>query len=485
MIYEASLVQDRPIEIKRRPARFWCRVGQQWSLVDLYDPSGARQSHQKHRDCLKEIQSICKTDLCSTSNVHLHQSHFPCPKLLDKSVSSNMGLGFLQACRQVYKEARHIAYLKNTFLVCDLSAFSNFLYCLKAWQVESIGHLAFEIAESYGMTIFLAEWNDTFSLLAASFRRLQTVSVTVQLMNMPHIWGSTFWDAGLLELDRINLKSARFIIVDGNLKRQFVYTAGKKFFPSTWTPTSTSFISHHAQNITNLVDPELEPEPRMIVVTEPTVSFHRCRDRLRGIHSYDPENEADTKLFFRFARSPFPLYVWNLVHLIPQRTRSDHTIQWEDCLQRSYLPYKYAHRGNMNGTGEDNRVFGYQYTAGLDRPNDDEIDRNVLNVHLARQRLEAKLHAGNTTLVKPPARPASVRPIQRQRSSNQLNHMNSHMGLIDFSPPGYWRRRLYEEVYSPLFESFPHRTLGHIDRVAWKCHECGIPATGLKCFATS
>jgi hypothetical protein len=363
----------------------------------------------------------------------------------------------------------------------DITTVSNFLYCLKAWQVQSIGHLAFEIAEIRGMTIFLAEWNDIFSLIAASFTSLQTVSITVQLVNLPHIWGSSFWDAGLLELDRINLKSAQFVIVDDKLSRQFTYTAGKEFSPPISAITMTCLFQEQTQHTTD----SIENEPRTVVIQEPNVSFHCCRDRLREIHSYDPNNVADTILFFRFARSPCPLYVRNLFHLVPQRARSDANIRHEDRLQRDYAPYKYVHQGGIDDTEKVNRVFGYQF-YGPNRPDGDDTDRNILNILSARQRLSAKLSAGgDANFVKPPARLTNARPIRQQQSSDQLNPMDSSVGLVDFSPPGYWRRRLNEEMFSPFFESFPHQVVEKSERVTWKCYECTTPAMGIQCFTTS
>ncbi|QKX60392.1 uncharacterized protein TRUGW13939_07537 [Talaromyces rugulosus] len=281
------------------------------------------------------------------------------------------------------------------------------------------------------MTIFLAEWNDIFSLIAASFTGLQTVSITIQLVNFPHIWGSSFWDAGLLELDRINLKSAQFVIVDENLSRQFTYTAGKEFSPLISAITTTCLFQEQTQHTTD----SIKNEPRTIVIQEPDVSFHRCRDRLREIHSYDPKNEADTILFFRFARNPCPLYVRNLFHLVPQRARSDANIRHEDRLQRDYAPYKYVHQGGIDDTENVNRVFGYQF-YGPNRPDGDDIDRNILNILSARQRLSVKLSTGDANFVKPPAHLTNARPIRQQQSSDQLNLMDSSVGLVDSSPPG-------------------------------------------------
>lgn len=479
MIYETLLVRDGPIEIKRRPARFWCQSDQRWANVDFYDSGRARQLHQDHDDCQWKIQQLLLTDLYSTSSVHLHASHFPCTKLLDKNVSSNPNLDILRVCRQVYREARHIPYSKNTFLVFDLNAISNFLYCLKAWQAESIGHLAFDIVEARGMTIFLAEWNDIFCLMSAALKGLQTVSITIQLVDMPHIWGSSFWDAGLLELDRIHLKSARFVIVDEHLKPQFVYTAGKDFYPSPSTLTSTSPVEKQPQDSADL------NKPRVDFMQDSIVSFHRCRDRLREIHSYNPNNPADSILFFRFARSPCPLYVRNLLYLAPQRPRSEASIRHEDRLQRYYPPYKYAKQDGLEDTGEENRVFGYQFSSEKEPPDDNEIYRNILKVHSTRQHLAGKLRASDATFAKPSTWLASVRPAGQQQKSDQEIPMDSSAGLVDFSLPGQWRRRLNEEMFSPFFESFPHMIPDRIERAPWKCHECGTPAIEIKCFDTN
>jgi hypothetical protein len=176
-------------------------------LVNEVESASHTFHYEKHSSCRDQFDS----DICFTQDGALHPSHFPCPKSL--ASISGLDLDILCVCRQIYYEARHIPYTENTFMTAHLSSFSNFLYCLKTWQIQCISHLSFKFPETLSMAEFLWEWNDIFSLIAASFFRLRTVSFQMQLYNKSNACYSTFWDAGLLKLDHLAL-SARYVAGD-------------------------------------------------------------------------------------------------------------------------------------------------------------------------------------------------------------------------------------------------------------------------------
>ncbi|KAH8691641.1 hypothetical protein BGW36DRAFT_388710 [Talaromyces proteolyticus] len=477
MVYKALFVLDKPIEIRRCAARVWCAVYRQWWPVDFEDPRKTILQHQSHRDCQAKIVTLLSTDLCTTSDAQLHAAHFPCVKLLDRA-GSRLDLSVLRACRQTYTEARHIPYTDNVFVSHDLSSFSNFLYCLKIWQVRSIRHLNFQILEARGMTKFLAEWNDLFSLLATVCDCLRTLSVQVQLFDPPYACWSSFWDAGLLELDRLDLKGLSFVILDRDGKLYFAYTAGN------FAPAKISLLGRAKSVLdVDLFETVGTLKPAKGIIHSDLVSFRACRNRFREAHAYDVNNNADGSIFFRFSPNPCPLYVRNLIHLIPRRNRSHVDIRREDRLEREYSTYQYAYQANEQGTDKVDRIIGYQFGGGGYTPDNDEVARNVERVRLARNRLAERMKwSGSAT--------TTTRASIRQKNyetptySSPIEAIAGKNTLIDNSPLGSWRRRLNEEVFAPFFECFPpERVTDKTKRgQAWQCHECAISATDIQCF---
>lgn len=194
--------------------------------------------------------------------------------------------------------------------------------------------LAFDIPETQGMTQYLTEWNDIFSLVAASFSSLQTVSVRVQLYDTLSACWSSFWDGGLLELDRLQLRGVKFTIFDQEMQPYFIYSENP---------------SQHQ-----------------------SMPFHGCRDRLRLDHKYDQNKNDDLRLFFRYSPNPCPLYIRSFIHLLPRRKRLHGMIRHEDMLQREHPAYQY--KFEVSGTAKCG-IFGYQFDAAA--TSKAEIEENI------------------------------------------------------------------------------------------------------------
>jgi hypothetical protein len=466
MIYRALFAHDEPIEIKRRPIRLWCEVDRLWFLVDASSTWDTMRPHRAHPDCSLHISDVFETDLYFSPSVQTQSRHFPCPKSL---ADCDLSLNLLLACRKIYWEARILPYAENTFLAKQLSAFSNFTYCLKSWQAHSISHLAFDIPETHGMTTHLAEWNDTFSLIAASFFGLRTISVKVQLHDPLSACWSSFWDGGLLELDRLQLKGLEFIVLDGDMQPYFTYSAGI-------APKSGYLYSSH----NGLGSPSTEKESKSDSAASQSdpVSFHRCRDRFRQAHQYDRNDDADQRIFFRFSPNPCPLYVRNLIHLLPRRKRTHADIRRQDGLQRE-LPYRYAFTDGVYP------IFGYQFSD----PNieQEEIVRNIKKLRLSRQRLANKLRSPQSNIDLP--RQLGGRKADRTEAGHPKDeHENfrhvPRVIVIDGEPRGQWRRRLNEETFAPFFESFPPQNPASRDypRSKYFCTECDCLIGDPRCF---
>lgn len=211
-IYGALFTHDEPIEIRRSPIPLRCKQDQRWFTVD---GKGDLHGGPPHRECESQIHECTTSDIYLVPGIRTQSEHYPCPRSI---AGLDLELNLLLTCRQIYWEARKLPYALNTFLTRELGPFSNFTYCLKSWQIRAMTRLSFDIPETQGMTQYLAEWNDIFSLVAASFSSLETISVQVQLYDLPSACWSSFWDGGLLELDRLQLKRVKFTIIDQEMQ---------------------------------------------------------------------------------------------------------------------------------------------------------------------------------------------------------------------------------------------------------------------------
>lgn len=428
-IYSALFTHDEPIEIKRSSISLFCERDQQWFTID-----GRGDSHggRPHRECRSQIHERTTSDIYLGSGVRTHSEHYPCPRPI---AACNLDLDLLLTCRQIYWETRKLPYALNTFLTKELGIFSNFTYSLNSSQVRAIKHLAFIIPETQGMTKYLAEWNDIFSLVAASFSSLETISVEVQLYDPLSACWSSFWDGGLVELDRLQLKGVKFTILDEEMQPYFTYSAN----PSQQKPTP----------------------------------FHDCRDRLRLNHGYNQNNEEDLRLFFRYSPNPGPLYVRNLIHLLPRRDRSHSMIRHEDLLQREYPTYE----NKFDFSDMKKRaIFGYQFNAAT--TSKAEIEENIRKLHLSRERLTRKLASKEAQ-----SRPHRSQPYHTiPDGETQLKTRPVNSTRVNSEPPGQWRRLLNEETFAPFFESFPPEIPGNFPGFVFNPGQHKLACTGCADF---
>ncbi|KAM3075774.1 hypothetical protein ACMFMG_007900 [Clarireedia jacksonii] len=297
--------------------------------------------------------------------------------------------------------------------------------------------------------MFLAEWNETFSLIAASFLGLRTISVHVQLFDTHSACWSSFWDGGLLELDRLNLEGMEFVILDATMQPYFIYSAGNGLKSGQRFSAYNGIVSQDSHEQTNTPsDSAAPPYPYYWY-------FHHCRDYLRLSQRYEENNDEDLRLFFRFSPNPCPLYVRNLIHLLPKRNRTHADIRREDILQRDFH-YQYAY----DSTDKDKAhpIIGYQFSD--QGRSEVEIAEGVERLALSRQRLAEKLRSGNASLNRPINRRRNFLSDtrsnkNRQRQASPLNHILRDTIEFDESPPGQWRRLLNEETFAPFFKAFP------------------------------
>ncbi|KAI0576699.1 hypothetical protein Alg130_08684 [Pyrenophora tritici-repentis] len=429
-IYSALFTHDEPIEIRRIPISLYCERDQRWFTLN----SRENPHDRAHSECQRQIRKCLTSDIYLGTGVRTHSEHYPCPQSI---AGCDLDLNLLLSCRQVYWEARKLPYALNTFLTKEVGTFSNFMYCLKTWQVQAMAHLTFEILEKQGMTQYLSEWNDIFALLAASFSALETTAIQVQLYDPISACWNPFWDGGLLALDHLQLKEVKFIIVDGDMQPYFTYSAN----PS------------HNQSM----------------------PFRECRDLLRLDRGYNHGDNEYLRVICRNSPNPCPLYVPNLIRPLSWYDGSDRMLRHEDILQRDYSAYQY----NFEEFGTMERaIFGYQFDATA--TSKAEIEENTRKLHRSRERLARKLSSQAVEL-----RPRRSQPYHTDANDDTRGEMAPlNSTRINNETPGQWRRLLNEETFAPFFESFPPVIPGSATRSALKlaCTGCSESVEAPGCF---
>lgn len=312
-IYSALFTHDEPIEIRRSPAILHCKQNQRSFIVD---GRGDTHGNLPHPECQSRINEWKASDLYSIFDVTTHSEHYPCPRSI---AGYDLNLDLLLTCRQIYFyfEARKLPYALNTFLVKELGIFSNFCYCLKRWQIRAITQLAFDIPME-GITVNVGEWNDIFSLMAASFSCLERISGHMQLEVPRDTLRDSFWNGGLLELDRLRLKEVKATILEEDMQPHFTYSTNRS--QDQWLP------------------------------------FQDCRDRLYPDRGYDRKDDLDLYISYRYTSNPCPLYIRNLIYLMAGRDQSHVTLLPESFDQRNYPAYRFDY--GLSDTTK-RTIFGY------------------------------------------------------------------------------------------------------------------------------
>jgi hypothetical protein len=211
------------------------------------------------------------------------------------------------------------------------------------------------------------------------------------------VW-SSFWDAGLLELDRLKqLRSVDFTIRDEHIwQNPLVQTYHADFSGSA---------------------------------SEPRKLLHSIRDRVRLDRGYDASKPSDLDVTFRCSPNPCPLYVSNLIRSLPRRGRSNIEIHYGNMLNRQCRP----------------RLL----KAVLDVSRTEDAEK--------RERLARKL-ATREPQLRPRRLPQSH---TGKADTTRSGSVHVDRPLIDYSPRGHWRRLLNEETYAPFFERFPPAIENH------------------------
>ncbi|PWY94121.1 hypothetical protein BO94DRAFT_553946 [Aspergillus sclerotioniger CBS 115572] len=422
LIYKA-VFDNEVCEIRRTPIPVWCPVDNCWRMArrQFMADQNNRNSWDglcTHPGCQSTQGQAISRDIYVGHGPLIASGHYPCPLSLQRNPS--LSLGFLRTCRQVYEEARELPYRQTTFFTQELATFANFTYCLKTWQVASISHLQIRIPLVQSVETHLPEWNETFSLLSLAFCGLSSISVEIYFRYAEQTWRDTFWDGGLLELDRLNLKGMRLAIYQGETNPQ-------------------SFFDYSAGTL------ESKPENQTTSLPNP-ISFHHARDTLRQRDRSRIDPNDTGRIFFRLSPNDFPLYVCNLIHLLPQRNRTDAEIRRQDRRQREYI-YHYAYA--EDDSDHSYPIFGFQFNDNL-KANKEEIARGLEKLQRSRQRLQQQ-RAGSPL----PFRP-SRRGVYPQSRRNSLDYQPDNSDAWeDAERPGDWRRRLVQEAFAPFMESFP------------------------------
>ncbi|PYH98528.1 hypothetical protein BO71DRAFT_425982 [Aspergillus ellipticus CBS 707.79] len=306
-------------------------------------------------------------------------------------------------------------------------SFANFTYSLKSWQVHSLKHLAFCTPIILGMETHIAEWNETLSLAGLGLRGLSTISIEIHLQYPELCWRSMYWDYGMLELDRLNLKGIRVAIYKGETTNDpfFIYSAG--ISPPSLTTSTTTPASHSLP-----------------------VSFRHARDELRR-QKNAPMHDVPRRLFLRLAPNEFPLCVRNLIHTLPLQHLSHADIRRED---RYHRPYAYYYAYPEEDTEQQTPIVGFQYGDDV-KENAEYIARGLARLRDSRQRLEQMAPGLGLRGVTKPEKKKMMMMMNKQ-SRDDVHRLLLHGREEDETErPGDWRRRLVEEAFAPFIESFP------------------------------
>ncbi|KAB8238997.1 uncharacterized protein BDW43DRAFT_296368 [Aspergillus alliaceus] len=403
LIYKA-VFEYQVYPIRRRPIPLRCLVDNRCLMAqrDLMGDISPRVC--SHPECQRIQQQTLDTDIYVGNGVLIASSHYPCPH------------------------------------------FANFTYCLKHWQADSLANLAFRIPLRQGMETYLAEWNETLSLVSLGFPGLSAISIEIHVQYPPLALGDTFWDASLLELDRLNLKGINLVIYEG-----------------TETAANNVFFKYSAGTL-----------PRLMVTTPAPpglpVSFRHARDALRH-EKNAPVNHGPGRLFFRLSPNLFPLYVRSLIHLLPWRGWTQGDVRQEDRYQR-IATYEYAY---ANDDEEHRRpIFGFQFNRQL-KDDNQYIARGLAKLRESRQRLE-QLYEREPPESCIPLRRGITKPKKETdpRYSRYASLLSDADGGTNcrVERPGDWRRQLIEESYAPFIESFPMSVARKLPHPESKCASC-------------
>ncbi|PWY77440.1 hypothetical protein BO70DRAFT_380696 [Aspergillus heteromorphus CBS 117.55] len=422
--------------IQRKPILFPCAESNQplpFHRNLMHPPPDFPICSQSHPSCSSLQSHILNVDMHIGNRTMVSSPHYPCPHSLTRNPALN--LNFLATCHQVYREARHLLYQQTVFWTQEVGSFSNFMCCLKNWQVREIRHLRLRLPSDMGMDMYLWEWNEVFALIGRACSGLRSVGVEVHTIQPKSTWRDIFWDGGLLGLDRLRLEGLRFVVY----KREGDTGLGTVYFDYQVGvfPPSDLLSSPLATT------PVLEaPEAPGASETPEVISFHEVRNTLRHVQNV-PITTEPGRLFLRLSPNLLPLYISNLIHMLPRRHHTHAEIRREDRYQREYV-YHYAYPDD--DTEQENPVFGFQFSEEL---KDDEqyIARGLARLRESRKRLARKAMEGGGGLgwVK---KPEVRRGIQGKRVVLEGEEEEEEKA-------GDWRRRLTQETYAPFIEAFP------------------------------
>ncbi|OJZ82388.1 hypothetical protein ASPFODRAFT_64414 [Aspergillus luchuensis CBS 106.47] len=416
-----------------------------------------------HPECVTKQQKILQSDRYTGIAPQIASQDYPRPQDL---ANNSMNLSFLRTCRQIYYEARHLPYMRTIFFTQQVGTFSNFSFCLRRWQVQSIQYLKIRVPPQQGMDTHLAEWNETFSLISLGFHNLTAISIQVYLNFPVQAVRDTFWDGGLLELCRLKrLRGVRLSISEFD-----------PAWPNTRDPVV--FFEYAAGSLPDFMDESTDGnKPLPSHQTPHHICFYDARDKLRDRVQQDttigeewasPDSYRSGQLFFRFAPNTFPLYVRNLIHTLPRRNKTDYACVYLDGVSDP----------------EHNRypVFGFQYNPNLRHQHNEEyIAQGLAALRLSRERLRLSVasapYSRNRQREDGDSRPSSQSSRDQKRKEEPCHQSSEGMvpaprrwaspGFQDDFPscravtftenerPGDWRRQLTEEVFAPFIESFP------------------------------
>ncbi|RAH50973.1 uncharacterized protein BO95DRAFT_510498 [Aspergillus brunneoviolaceus CBS 621.78] len=383
---------------------------------------------------------------CSIDNRPLCRNPEATTTTLNKS-GYQPSYALLLTNRQLHHETHSYAYSAPLFRTQQTEAFANFTSCLTRPQIHAIRHLAFFLPLAQGMETHAADWHETFALVRHACPHLRSVSVEMALAFPAASGKDTYWDGGLLELDRLrSLRGMRVIVYGGDVAAAevekkpeepfFLYEAGTLHPAASDIRGRTVAAAAAAGTGTT------------------AISFHHARDALRrrlalalapSNPSPDDNEEDPGRLFFRPSPDIFPLYVRNLTEMLLRRRRSHAEIRGEDRMQRNEI-YHYVYLDER--PFERGRVFGFQYGRSV-KLEERELERALEGLRLARERLRVRRENGELGACTRPGRVAV-----RERHGLRQVHGGEGTGARD-ERPGAWKKQLLLEASAPLIESFP------------------------------
>ncbi|RAH64980.1 uncharacterized protein BO66DRAFT_475411 [Aspergillus aculeatinus CBS 121060] len=356
----------------------------------------------------------------------------------------------LQTNRQLHHETHSYAYSAPLFRTQQTEAFASFTSGLTRPQIHAIRHLAFFLPLAQGMETHAAEWHETFALVRHAYPHLRSVSVEMALA-FPAAGGKdTYWDGGLLELDRLrSLRGMRVVVYGGDVAAAAAEVEKKPDEPFFLYEAGT--LHPAASDIRGRTGAAAAAAAGTGTTA---ISFHHARDALRRRLALAPsnpspdDNEEDPgRLFFRTSPNVFPLYVRNLTEMLLRRRRSHAEIRGEDRMQRNEI-YHYVYLDER--PFEWGRVFGFQYSRSA-KLEEGELERALEGLRLARERLRVRRENGELGACSRPE--ASGRVALRERKG--VRRVQEEDTGARAERPGAWKKQLLLEASAPLIESFP------------------------------